>query len=305
MINGYTKGSLSLLVARIFSGLNVNAMGYLLPVWIAPLGCVTLRLCFGAAVFWLVSIFEKPENVSRADKLKLIALGALGIFGYMSLYALSISYTTPVNFAIFNAMQPLWVVVVSALLYSENIGGRKLFGLAVGFAGAMLCILSEPSGEMASNPQLGNMLAIASSVIYSVYLVFSARLVGRLSSVTILRYTFSAAAVVALVATYFTGFDAPMFSGGLHWKPFGVLVFVLLFPTVLTYFLIPVGMKYLKSAVVALYGYVTLITATVVSFVIGLDRFDPMVLFSLVLIGVSIYWVGVDDKPSGGDKKEK
>ena len=181
MMNGYTKGSLALLVARTFSGLNVNAMGYLLPVWIAPLGCVTLRLCFGAVVFWLVSIFGKPENVSRSDKLKLIALGSLGIFGYMSLYALSISYTTPVNFAIFNAMQPLWVVVASALIYHESIGGKKLFGLAVGFSGAMLCILSEPGAGLATNSQLGNMLAIGASVIYSVYLVFSARLVGHLS----------------------------------------------------------------------------------------------------------------------------
>lgn len=295
MMNGYAKGSLALLVARTFSGLNVNAMGYLLPVWIAPLGCVTLRLCFGAVVFWLVSIFGKPENVSRSDKLKLIALGSLGIFGYMSLYALSISYTTPVNFAIFNAMQPLWVVVASALIYHESIGGKKLFGLAVGFSGAMLCILSEPGAGLATNSQLGNMLAIGASVIYSVYLVFSARLVGHLSSVTILRYTFSSAAAVALLAASFFGFEAPMFSGGLHGKPFALLLFVLLFPTVITYFLIPVGMKYLKSAVVALYGYVTLIVATVVSFIIGMDRFDPVILLSLVLIGVSIYLVGVED----------
>lgn len=295
MMNGYAKGSLALLVARTFSGLNVNAMGYLLPVWIAPLGCVTLRLCFGAVVFWLVSIFGKPENVSRSDKLKLIALGSLGIFGYMSLYALSISYTTPVNFAIFNAMQPLWVVVASALIYHESIGGKKLFGLAVGFSGAMLCILSEPGAGLATNSQLGNMLAIGASVIYSVYLVFSARLVGHLSSVTILRYTFSSAAVVALLAASFLGFEAPMFSGSMHWKPFAVLLFVLLFPTVITYFLIPVGMKYLKSAVVALYGYVTLIVATVVSFIIGMDRFDPVILLSLLLIGVSIYLVGVED----------
>jgi drug/metabolite transporter (DMT)-like permease len=51
-------------------------------------------------------------------------------------------------------------------------------------------------------------------------------------------------------------------------------------------------MKYLDSAVVALYGYVTLIVATSVSYIFGLDKFDPMILLSLLLIGVSIYWVG-------------
>ena len=295
-MNNKVKGSVALFVARVFSGLNVNAMSYLLPVWIAPIGGVTVRLVFGAIVFWVVSIFSKPENVAWNDKLKLMALGAFGIFGYMSLYALSISYTTPVNFAIFNAMQPLWVVVVSALLYHESIEGRKLTGLAIGFAGALLCILSEPAAGTATDARLGNVLAILSSIIYSVYLVLSARFVGHLASVVILRYTFTAAAVVALIVSSFIGFDAPVFEDEAHYTPLLVLLYVLVFPTVVTYFLIPVGMKYLDSAVVALYGYVTLIVATGVSLLLGMDKFDPMVIFSLLLIGVSIYWVGVSDK---------
>ena len=290
-MNGYTKGSLALIAARVFSGLNVNVMSYLLPLWIAPLSCVSLRLTFGAAVFWIVSIFAKPENVALKDKLKLIAMGTLGIFSYMSLYALSISYTTPVNFAIFNAMQPLWVVIVSSVVYRESVDYKKLLGLAMGFAGALLCILSEPSAEVASSPLLGNMLAIVSSIIYAVYLVMSGRMVGHLSSVTILRYTFSSGAVVSLLLLPFIGFHAPVFEGGFKLMPTALLAFVLLFPTVITYFLIPVGLKYLKSTVVALYGYVTLIVAATVSFITGAGRFEPVVLLSLLLIGVSIFLV--------------
>ena len=53
-MNGFAKGSFSLLAARTLSGLNVNALGYLLPLWIAPLSCVSLRLTFGAVVFWVI-----------------------------------------------------------------------------------------------------------------------------------------------------------------------------------------------------------------------------------------------------------
>lgn len=303
-MNNYTKGSLSLFTARVLSGLNVNAMGYLLPLWIAPIGCVTLRLVFGAVVFWIVSIFAKPETVVLKDKIKLMALGGVGIFGYMSLYALSLSHTTPVSFAIFNAMQPLWVVIASAVFFHDSIDARKLLGIAVGFAGAMLCILSEPNRSVADNPLFGNVLSIAASVIYAVYLVFSARMVGHLSRMTILRYTFSAAAVVALVVSLFTGFSAPMFDGSVKMTPLLVLAFVLVFPTVITYFLIPVGLKYLDSTVVAIYGYVTLIVASVVSFITGADRFEPVILLSLLFIGVSIYFVGVNEKVNVVKKKE-
>ena len=294
-MRGTIKGALALFVARVFSGLNVNALGYLLPVWIAPIACVTLRLTFGAAVFWLVSIFVKPENVRWGDKVKMVLLGAVGIFGYMSLYAISLSYTTPVNFAIFNAMQPLWVVVASAVIYSESINSRKLLGLVVGFVGAMLCILSEPVGGVARNALLGNVLAIFASIIYAIYLVLSARMVGHLASVTILRYTFSSGALVAIVVAMIFGFDAPLFAGGFKPAPFLMLLFVLLFPTVLSYLLIPVGLKYLRSTVVALYGYVTLVVATVVSYFTGMDKFDPVILLSLLLIAISIYWVSIAD----------
>ena len=290
-MNGYTKGSLALLVARVFSGLNVNALGYLLPLWIAPLSCVSLRLVFGAAVFWFASIFAKPETVLLRDKLKLVALGACGVFGYMSLYAVSISFTTPINFAIINAMQPLWVVVASAVFYHESVGGGKLLGLLVGFVGALFCILSEPVHGLADNALLGNVLAVVSSIIYAIYLVLSARMVGHLNSVTILRYTFTSGALVSIVVTAFVGFDAHLFSAGFKALPFAVLMFVLIFPTSLTYFLIPIGLKYLKSSVVAIYGYVTLIVAAIVSYVMGLDKFDPVILLSLLLIGLSIYLV--------------
>ena len=295
-MNNYTKGSLSLFTARVLSGLNVNAMGYLLPLWIAPIGCVTLRLVFAAIVFWIVGIFAKPETVLFKDKLKLILLGGVGIFGYMSLYAVSLSHTTPVSFAIFNAMQPLWVVIASAVIFHDSIDARKLMGIAVGFAGAMLCILAEPNRSVADNPLLGNVLSIAASIIYAVYLVFSARMVGHLSRMTILRYTFLAAAVVALLFTWIFGFSAPLFEGGIKTRPLLVLAFVLVFPTVITYFLIPIGLKYLNSTVVAIYGYVTLIVASVVSFITGVDKFEPVILLSLLFIGVSIYFVGVKEK---------
>lgn len=295
-MNNYTKGSLSLFTARVLSGLNVNAMGYLLPLWIAPIGCVTLRLVFAAVVFWIVGIFAKPETVTFKDKVKLMLLGGVGIFGYMSLYAVSLSHTTPVSFAIFNAMQPLWVVIASAVIFHEGIDARKLMGIAIGFAGAMLCVLAEPNRAVADNPLLGNVLSIAASIIYAIYLVFSARMVGHLSRMTILRYTFLSAAVVALLFTWIFGFSAPLFEGGIKTKPLLVLAFVLIFPTVITYFLIPIGLKYLNSTVVAIYGYVTLIVASVVSFVTGVDKFEPVILLSLLFIGLSIYFVGVNEK---------
>lgn len=47
-------------------------------------------------------------------------------------------------------------------------------------------------------------------------------------------------------------------------------MFVLIFPTTVSYLLIPIGLKYLKTTVVAIYGYLILIVATTTS--LAIDR---------------------------------
>ena len=72
-----------------------------------------------------------------------------------------------------------------------------------------------------------------------------------------------------------------------------VLLFVLVFPTTISYLLLPLGLKYLKTTLVAIYGYLILIVATVTSFVLGQDRFSWTQLAAIVLICASVYLVEV------------
>lgn len=280
-----------MLVARLFSGFNMNAMKFLLPVWIAPLGCVTLRLVFGAAVFWTIGLFCKSEASSAADRLRLFLIGAFAVFGYMSLYAVGLSMTTPISLAIFNAMQPLWVFILSALFLGERVTAGRVSGLAAGFAGALLCVLSQPSSDIASNPLLGNTSGLFCSLCYAVYIVLSAKVLRRVGNITLLRYTFLGAAVPSLVVTCFTGLDAPLFHAPFDGTAIAAMAYVLLFPTVLGYLLIPVGMKYLPPTVVSVYGYLTLFVAAVVSLLMGTDRLTPALAAALLLICYSMYSV--------------
>lgn len=82
-MNRQVEANLSMVVSKALGGLNMNALKYLLPLWIAPVTGVTFRLVFGAAAFWLIDIFCKPENSTIRQKWQLFILGALGIYGYM------------------------------------------------------------------------------------------------------------------------------------------------------------------------------------------------------------------------------
>ena len=290
------KGSLALIASRITAGLNVNCTKFLLPLWITPIGYVTLRLLFGTAFFWLLAIIDKSPKTSTNDKVRLLLLGAIAVFGYMSLYAVGMSYTTPVNFAIFNATQPIWVFIISVFLHNERVTTGKVCGILMGFAGVVAASLATPVHDLATNRILGNGIALLSSLCYSIYLICSSALLRRVGNLVMLRYTFLGATISALFVSIFTGFSAPMFITHFNTTAIIVFLFVLIFPTVVSYLLVPIGIKYLKTTLVAIYGYITLLVATIVSLLLGQDRFDIFLLFAMLLICGGIYLVSVAEK---------
>ena len=238
MKNKKVEANLSMVVSKTFSGLNMNALKYLLPVWVSPLSGVTLRCVFAAIAFW--------------------------------------------------------------------ISAMKIAGISLGLGGAILCILAQKSDDLASDALTGNMLCLLSSIAYAVYLVASNRILKSVGMFTVLKYTFAGAAFSSIVVSAVTGFHAPVFSGPLHWFPLSVLLFVLIFPTVVSYLLVPIGLKYLKTTVVAIYGYLILIVATIVSLLVGQDRFSWSQTIAIGMICVSVYLVEVaetKEKPvSNSDK---
>ena len=56
------EANLSLVVSRIFAGLNMNALKFLLPVWMGALTGVTVRCVFAAVAFWITSWFVKGQD---------------------------------------------------------------------------------------------------------------------------------------------------------------------------------------------------------------------------------------------------
>ncbi len=292
MKNKKTEANLSMIVSKTFSGLNANALRYLLPLWITPLTGVMFRCVFGALMFWIISLFWKQDKTTLKEKVTLFLLGAIGLFGFMFFYLIGVSKTTPVSSSLFSSLQPIWVFILSVLFLKERITAMKIIGITIGLGGALLCILTQKSDDLASDAFTGNMLCMLSSIAYAAYLIISNVVLGRVSSLNMLRYSFLGAAFSSLVVMAFTGFDAHLFSH-FEWTPFLVLMFVLIFPTTISYLLIPIGLKYLSTTLVALYGYLILIVATIVSLSIGQDRFSWYQMIAIALICSSVYFVEI------------
>lgn len=96
-----------------------------------------------------------------------------------------------------------------------------------------------------------------------------------------------------MIVTAITGFDAPVLTIPIHWQPFLILMFVLIFPTTVSYLLDSDRIEISQTTVVAIYGYLTLIVATITSLAIGQDRFSWTQTFAIVFICAGVYLVEV------------
>ena len=85
-MNRQVEANLSMVVSKALGGLNMNALKYLLPLWIAPVTGVTFRLVFGAAAFWLIDIFCKPENHYPSEMAALYFRGFRYLWIYVFLF---------------------------------------------------------------------------------------------------------------------------------------------------------------------------------------------------------------------------
>jgi len=299
-MNNNVKANVSMTMSKVFSGMNMNALKFLLPLWISPISGTMLRCVFAAVIFWIVSFFSpRDKDATTKTKLFLFLLGAMLLYCYLLSFIAGLNRTTPVSASIFSSLQPIWVFLIMIIFFKQKATILKVSGIIIGLGGALLCILTQHSDDLASDPKIGNLFCLISSVSYAIYLIVTSKVLKKISVITMLKYTFSGAAFSSIIAVSFEGLDAPVLSESVFSAPFLIFLFVLIFPTVLTNFLIPIGLKYLSPTLVSVYGYLVLVVATIISFSIGQDRFHITQLISILMICSSVYLVEIADSKKG------
>ncbi len=292
--DGRLKGNLSMFIAKTFSGINENALKFLLPHYMNAYSGVVLRLGFGSIFFWILGWIkkDKKEIIRWRDRWLLLLTGVVFVFGFMYTLLIGLTYTTPISSSIFICLQGTVVYIITVIIGTDRLSWGRVFGIILGVAGALVCILTQKQSDVASNPLLGNLCCLASTLLYAGYLVIEKIFLKRLSNATVSKYTFSGGAIAGIAFILITGkWFAPVVGMSVISLPFLVLAFILLFPTSLSYLLTDIGLKLLPATVVALYSNWILIVAAIASYILGQDHFSWLQLTSMLLIIAGVWFV--------------
>lgn len=292
-MNPKLKGNILMFIAKTFSGLNQNALRYLLPHWMSPQTGVVFRLGFGTLFFIIYELFvwKKFQLPRLKDTILLLLTGVIFVFGYMWALLEGLSYTTPISSSIFISLQPVFVFIICLIIKTEKATIKKVAGMLVGFGGALLCVLTQHTSVIASDPIKGNLFCLLGALLYSCYLVVEKKYIPRLGSAMVSALTFGGGALGSIVLICFSGWDALVLHQNFFSTPMLVLLFVLIFPTSLSYLLQDFSLKLLSATVVALYSDLILIVSAIASYIIGQDKFSWWQILAILLMLVSVYLV--------------
>lgn len=275
-------GNACILLASIFWGVNVSVTKALIPEWMSADGIVVVRLIGGCILFWIASMFVKCDRIARRDWLQLVLGGAVGLFAFIFLFVTSLKYGNPIDISIIMTLPPVFVILIGVIFQHRRPSAAEYVGVVVSFAGAVLVILSGGTGKAGSNNLLGDLLAVASTVCYALYLVLLEGPSKRYRPVTMLRWVFLFAAVPA--AVLLPGFvKEPIFSAT-EATPWVEIGFILFCPTFIAYFLVQPAIKNIGSELVSLYQYLLPVFATISAVLMGLGKLHWVQVVAMVVI---------------------
>ncbi len=281
------SGHAAILFANIIFGLGVPVTKFLLEDWVTPMTYMASR-CIGATlIFWVISLFLPKERVERRDLLVIMAGGLMGFVISQTLTAWSLKFTTPVYFSLISTLTPIATMLMAALFLGETITKEKSLGVILAIIGAALMVFFGWQAGTGSNDLLGIILAILSVLTWVVYLLITRKVSQKYSSVTQMKWIFLVSTIAVLPFSWNEFPQTALYGGQFGWDGAAAMLFIVVFATVLGYFLIPYAMQYLKATTVSIYTNIQPVVASLVAIAIGQDLFtwDKPVAAVLVLLG--------------------
>ncbi len=127
----------------------------------------------------LISEGWKPISFKDLIHIAILGLAGNGIFQYFVISGLDL--TRPENAALFHATIPVWATLIVGLMGWEKISQRIWLGIALSFGGVTLVIFATSGGFSIGITEsvMGDLMIMASSILWAFYTVFSKPLLQR------------------------------------------------------------------------------------------------------------------------------
>ena len=246
---------------------------------ISPTGLATMRIAGAAVVLGLVA-GRRLGSIEAGDLPWLALYAGLGVVGNQVLFLMGLARSTQINASILITSIPVFTVAFALALGKEGASARRMAGVAVGLAGALLITRVERF-DLSDGAVLGNLMILVNAAFWSLHLVLARRLLERLDSLVVLAWMFILGAVPMALLGGRDVLEAIEGATARSWAAAGWAVAV---PTVLSYLVNMWALRRIRASSVAIYVYLQPVVAGVLAVLLAGERFTLRTAASAILI---------------------
>ncbi len=256
---------------------------------VSPLALVMLRGFTGLILFWLFHFLFVRERIERKDIGLLMLAALLGIALNQMFFLMGLQLTTPINASLIQTSNPIMVLVASSILLGEAITKRKLTGILIGAAGAILLISYGQKVSFNLEGLKGDLMVLTNAISFSIFLVIGRKLMLKYNPITVTSWMFT------FGVFYIMPFGLPpLLETQWHTLSQGTwlgIAYVLIATTFITYLFNNFALKHVSPSIVSTYMYLQPLIASILSLFLGMEKLTPTKLLAGVFIFIGVYLV--------------
>lgn len=184
------KAALSVILSGILWGVTSIFIRALSAGGLDAMQITSVRMIVAASVFTVVILITDPEKlkIRLKDIWMFVGTGIISVVLFNCLYFFTIIKSQASVAVVLLYTSPVFIMIMSALLFKERITPRKITALVLTFSGCVL-VAGFLGGDYSISPLI-LLTGLGSGFFYAMYTVFGRFALKKYDTVTVTVYTF-------------------------------------------------------------------------------------------------------------------
>ena len=200
----------------------------------SPVELACLRIGI-SSICALPIAFKAFKAVPKEKYFTLLLIGFISILFPAFLFAFALVNGESAINGILNALSPLWTVLIGYFMFRVIISGKKILGVAIGFAGAVVLVAGAPGFNFNVDVMYAALPVIA-TFCYGLGTNLTKQKMQDENPIYTTAISMSFAGVPALIGLCFTSAPAKI-AGGQVWVSFAAIAALAVFGTLIAWIL--------------------------------------------------------------------
>jgi drug/metabolite transporter (DMT)-like permease len=192
-----TKVDLLLLLMVIFWGANITIIKVALKNF-NPFAFNCCRFLLATVTLAILHKHIFADRIEKKDWPLLILLGFLGNTVYQFCFIYGVKLTHVSHVSILLATTPIFTAAISNMIGFEHVGKKVWIGILLSFTGVVLIVFGRGFNVGTTAGLIGDILVLFSSIVWSIYSIFSKGIIQKYSAWHYIFYTIAIGTLIMI-----------------------------------------------------------------------------------------------------------